>query len=177
MNIAFGLVESLAPRDRYHALLHLYGKRFAGRTLSSQVPAWRSMRRKWAKIAQPQPNCCYRTAQTFCLFYGNARYFEGYWHMPFLPFPIHHAWVEIDGRIYDPAIEIIDNQMIANGHSPSELPVKETFFGIHVPTKIIVAWEKKGSCGVPLSKWFLGRKLARRRAVLLHPGKRNNSCT
>jgi hypothetical protein len=124
------------------------------------------MRRRWAKGFRAKPWHCYQTAQTFCLWYGTARYFEGFWHSPLNTDPIHHAWVVVDGKIYDPAIEIIDTLVIAGGDEPSN-PAEETYFGVHVPTKFIVAWEEKGNYGSPISKWFLGRKLARRKMKVL----------
>jgi hypothetical protein len=124
------------------------------------------MRRRWSKGFRAKLWHCYETAQSFCLWYTNAQYFEGFWHTSFNITPIHHAWVVLDGKVYDPAIEIIDTLVIAGGEEPSN-PAEEAYFGVHVPTKLIERWEEKGNCGMPIAEWFLRRKKTRRRMKVL----------
>jgi hypothetical protein len=47
------------------------------------------------------PKACFQNASRFALEHKDCRYVEGYAMSPGIWFPIHHAWIEIDGKAMD----------------------------------------------------------------------------
>lgn len=94
---------------------------------------------------------CYKNAQLLILhdFARDERlaYFEGYIATG-APLAVHHAWVTINGKIYDPTIERADAKLRKEGIEP---PRDRGYFGVQVANESVIRFVNKHGAHMALT--------------------------
>lgn len=107
------------------------GEHFISRAPSQSLP----LTKDWAKYHRPRARQCFMNSQKFALHNDCARYFEGYWSAQRVP--VWHAWVVIDGRVYDFTAEACKRKLRREGIRDLLGPDDQDYFGLQVPTEFI----------------------------------------
>ena len=91
---------------------------------------------------QAQKKQCYYNSLKYTWENPDAEYFEGWVVSSRLGIPIRHAWLVVDGNVYDPTFEIFRNE------DDADMMVDYAYWGVLIPqmfiTERIVATEKSG---------------------------------
>ena len=91
---------------------------------------------------QAQKKQCYYNSLKYTWENPDAEYFEGWVVSSRLGIPIRHAWLVVDGNVYDPTFEIFRNE------DDADMMVDYAYWGVLIPQMFIaeriVATEKSG---------------------------------
>lgn len=90
------------------------------------------------KLTQETPGAsqCFKNAQALIIADGlncRLRYWEGYFQSSDMFIPVMHAWVTINGKVYDPTF---DANTAAHHADPDRKP---EYFGVQVPRQAMAA--------------------------------------
>jgi len=109
------------------------GRWFQGRIESEAYDS----AKQWKAKQQPKEQECYFNAQSFCLDYAEARYFEGYALFVGLQVPAEHAWIVMpDGNVVDFTLEAAE--LIASSEGLPCDTRDALYVGVEIPNAFIL---------------------------------------
>ena len=106
-----------------------HGKRTIGYTPSECEPSLT----EWVKWHKPKPKECYYNSQRIAMNVSGAVYYEGWFCILPWPLPVLHAWVEIDGKLFDVTAEAYYSSLIEDGTIPASFIKQACYLGAAVP--------------------------------------------